>query len=143
MRILFENIEQLLQVRGPEIRKVAGGEMGELPHLNKAFLLTENDRIADFGPMREMPDIDVDLRVDASGKMLLPAWCDSHTHLVYAGNRESEFIDRIRGLSYEEIAAGGGGILNSAQSLKRAVKRKSSPNQRADWKRSCNWEPGR
>lgn len=117
MRILFKNIEQLLQIRGPEVRKIAGVEMGELPALKNAFLITENDRIADFGPMAEIPGVTADLEVDASGKMILPAWCDSHTHLVYAGNREKEFVDRIRGLSYEEIAARGGGILNSARQL--------------------------
>ena len=117
MRILFKNIKELLQIRGPEVRKVEGVDMGELPALNNAFLITENDRIADFGPMAKIPRVTADLEVDASGKMILPAWCDSHTHIVYAGNREKEFVDRIRGLSYEEIAARGGGILNSARQL--------------------------
>ena len=117
MRILFKNIKELLQIRGPEVRKVKGENMGELPTLKNAFLITENDRIADFGPMSEIPGLTPDLEVDASGKMILPAWCDSHTHIVYAGNREKEFVDRIRGLSYEEIAARGGGILNSARQL--------------------------
>ena len=117
MRVLFKNIKQLLQVRDTDVEKVAGKDMGELPVLEHAFLVTENDRIADFGPMDHIPDIKADHEVDATGKMLLPAWCDSHTHLVYAGNREEEFVDRIRGLSYEEIAARGGGILNSARRL--------------------------
>ncbi len=117
MRVLFKNIKQLLQIRDPEVISVSGKGMGELPLLNNAFLVTENERIADFGPMEQIPEISTDLEVDASGKMLLPTWCDSHTHLVYAGNREKEFVDRIRGLSYEEIAARGGGILNSAQQL--------------------------
>ena len=117
MRVLFKNIKQLLQIREPGVTKVSGKDMGELPVLDNAYLLTENDRIADFGPMESLPAVDADLEVDASGKMLLPAWCDSHTHLVYAGNREKEFVDRIRGLSYEEIAARGGGILNSARQL--------------------------
>jgi imidazolonepropionase len=117
MRILFKNIKELLQIRGPEVRKIKGEDMGELPTLKNAFLITENDQIADFGPMSEIPDLTADLEVDASGKILLPAWCDSHTHIVYAGNREKEFVDRIRGLSYEEIAARGGGILNSARQL--------------------------
>ena len=120
MRVLFKNIKQLLQIRDPDVVKVAGKDMGELPLLDNAFLVTENERIADFGLMEQIPDITADLEVDASGKMLLPAWCDSHTHLVYAGNREKEFVDRIRGLSYEEIAARGGGILNSAQQLERS-----------------------
>ena len=117
MRVLFKNIKQLLQVRDTDVEKVAGKDMGELPVLEHAFLITENDRIADFGPMDHIPDIKADHEVDATGKMLLPTWCDSHTHLVYAGNREEEFVDRIRGLSYEEIAARGGGILNSARRL--------------------------
>lgn len=117
MRVLFKNIKQLLQIRDPEMKIVAGKDMGELPVLENAFLITENDRIADFGPMDHIPDIKADREVDATGKMLLPTWCDSHTHLVYAGNREKEFVDRIRGLTYEEIASRGGGILNSARRL--------------------------
>lgn len=117
MRVLFKNIKQLLQIRDPEVKIVAGKDMGELPVLENAFLITENDRIADFGPMDHIPDIKADREVDATGKMLLPTWCDSHTHLVYAGNREKEFVDRIRGLTYEEIASRGGGILNSAGRL--------------------------
>lgn len=117
MKVLFKNIEQLLQVRGPEEIKVSGKQMADLPGLRNAYLITENDTIADFGPMNEIPQVNADHTVDARGKMVLPAWCDSHTHLVYAGNRETEFVDRIRGLSYEEIAARGGGILNSARQL--------------------------
>lgn len=117
MKVLFKNIKQLLQIREPDVTKVAGKDMGELPALENAFLVTENDRIMDFGTMDEIRVINADLEVDASGKMLLPTWCDSHTHLVYAGNREKEFVDRIRGLSYEEIASRGGGILNSARQL--------------------------
>ncbi len=117
MRVLFKNIKQLLQIRDPDVKIVAGKDMGELPVLENAFLITENDRIADFGPMDHIPDIKADREVDATGKMLLPTWCDSHTHLVYAGNREKEFVDRIRGLTYEEIASRGGGILNSARRL--------------------------
>lgn len=117
MRVLFKNIKQLLQIRDPEVKKVAGRNMGELPVIENSFLITENDRIADFGPMDEIPGLSADLEVNASGKMLLPTWCDSHTHIVYAGNREKEFVDRIRGFSYEEIASRGGGILNSAQQL--------------------------
>lgn len=117
MRVIFKNIKQLLQVREPGVMKVAGKEMNELPCVNNAFLITENDRILDFGSMSEIQDSKADLIIDASGKMVLPAWCDSHTHLVFAGNRESEFVDRIKGLSYEEIAARGGGILNSARKL--------------------------
>jgi imidazolonepropionase len=117
MNVVFKNIQQLLQIREPGISKVSGRDMKELPVLNNAYLITENEKIVDFGSMDQLPDIKADLSIDASGKVILPAWCDSHTHLVYAGNREKEFVDRIRGLSYEEIASRGGGILNSAQKL--------------------------
>jgi imidazolonepropionase len=70
-----------------------------------------------FGTMADCPKINADKTIDANGKFVLPAWCDSHTHIVYAGNREQEFVDRINGLSYEEIANRGGGILNSAKKL--------------------------
>lgn len=118
MRILFINIKQLLQIREPNVARLSGAEMGKLPFLDHAYLLTENEKILDFGPMSKLGEIDAEKIIDATGKMLLPAWCDSHTHLVYAGNREDEFVDRIRGLSYEEIASRGGGILNSAEKLK-------------------------
>ena len=117
MKVVFKNIQQLLQIREPGISKIAGRDMKKLPVLNNAYLITENEKIADFGSMDQLPDVEADVSIDASGKVILPAWCDSHTHLVYAGNREKEFVDRIRGLSYEEIASRGGGILNSAQKL--------------------------
>jgi imidazolonepropionase len=91
--------------------------MKQLPTIQNAYLLVENGLIADFGSMDSCPTIDVDTTIDATGKMILPSWCDSHTHIVYAGNREGEFVDRINGLSYEEIANRGGGILNSAKKL--------------------------
>ncbi|WP_333878490.1 imidazolonepropionase [Flavobacterium sp.] len=117
MQTLLINIKELLQVRETTVDKVSGAEMAVLPTLKNAFLLLENDTIAAFGLMRECPKIDADVTIDAKGKMVLPTWCDSHTHIVYAGNREQEFVDRINGLSYEEIANRGGGILNSAQKL--------------------------
>ena len=117
MQTLIVNIKELLQVRKSPIDKVSGAEMGILPTLKSAFLLIENDIILDFGLMVDCPKINPDTTIDATGKMVLPAWCDSHTHLVYAGNREQEFVDRINGLSYEEIAQRGGGILNSAKIL--------------------------
>ena len=83
--------------------------------LSNAYLLMEDDRIADFGPMNEMPEADA--YIDAEGGLLMPSFCDSHTHIVYAGTRDGEFLDKIRGLSYEEIAARGGGILNSSDLL--------------------------
>lgn len=91
--------------------------MRELPILRNAFLLIENQRIQDFGLMSDLPDLNVDQKIDATGKIILPSWCDSHTHLVFATTREEEFVDRINGLTYEEIASKGGGILNSAKKL--------------------------
>ncbi|MUP46158.1 imidazolonepropionase [Gramella sp. BOM4] len=117
MKTLLTNIKDLLQVREPDILKVSGAEMKELPGIKNAWLLIEDDRIADFGHMDQLGKLDADERIDCSGKIVLPTWCDSHTHIVYAGNREQEFADRINGLSYEEIANRGGGILNSAQTL--------------------------
>ena len=117
MQTLIINIKELLQVRENHIDKVSGDEMAILPTLKNAFLLLENDVIKDFGPMENCPKINIDKTIDATGKIVLPTWCDSHTHIVYAGNREQEFVDRINGLSYEEIANRGGGILNSAKKL--------------------------
>jgi imidazolonepropionase len=117
MKLLLTNIKELLQIREPEIHKVSGAEMANLPRIENAWLLVENNIIADFGTMDAIPQMSADAVIDASGKTVLPAWCDSHTHIVYAGNREQEFADRINGLSYEEIAARGGGILNSAKKL--------------------------
>lgn len=91
--------------------------MKELPTLKNSWLLVEHDRISDFGSMDHPYGDSVDKTMDCTGKIVLPAWCDSHTHLVFAGNREQEFVDRINGLSYQEIAAKGGGILNSAKKL--------------------------
>lgn len=117
MQTLIINIKELLQVRKVSVEKVSGSEMGILPSIKNAFLLLENDVIADFGQMENCPKINVDKTIDASGRIVLPTWCDSHTHIVYAGNREQEFVDRINGLTYEEIANRGGGILNSAKKL--------------------------
>jgi imidazolonepropionase len=117
MTTLITNIQELLQIRDASIRKVSGSEMAILPSIKNAYLLIENDLIADFGLMENCPKINADETIDATGKVVLPAWCDSHTHIVYAGNRIQEFVDRINGLSYEEIANRGGGILNSAKKL--------------------------
>ena len=117
MKTLFKNIKELIQIRDPEIKKVDGREMKELPSIKDAWLLIEDDKIVDFGSMESFPENNTAKIFDASGKLILPTWCDSHTHIVYAGNRELEFADRINGLSYEEIANRGGGILNSAKTL--------------------------
>ena len=117
MTVLITNIKELLQVRDSAIKKVSGKDMKILPGIKNAFVLIEDDKITDFGPMKNSKGISANKIIDASGKLVLPAWCDSHTHIVYAGNREQEFVDRINGLSYEEIANRGGGILNSAEKL--------------------------
>ena len=116
MKQLFINIKELIQVREPNIQKVSGKAMSNLPTIKNAFLLIENDCIVDFGIMQNAPK-NADKCIDCSGKMMLPTWIDAHTHLVFAGYREQEFVDRIKGLSYKEIANNGGGILNSVKKL--------------------------
>lgn len=117
MRTIFINIKELLQVRETSIKKVSGKEMSILPKIDNAFLIINDDRIEDFGEMKNCPDLKDFKVIDVAGKVILPTWVDSHTHIVYAGNRIQEFVDRINGLSYEEIANRGGGILNSAKRL--------------------------
>jgi imidazolonepropionase len=119
MSILFTHIGELIGIAANETDKRAGSEMKNLPSIKGAYLLIADDLIVDFGPMEALGEIEADQRVDINGKMVLPAWCDSHSHLVYAGNRVQEFVDRIHGLSYEEIARRGGGILHSARSLQK------------------------
>lgn len=121
MKLLFKNIRGLAGAYNSSPSYVAGKAMADLPVIHDAWLAVEDGLIADFGSMSEWPGISDwrDLEViDADGCFVLPAWCDSHTHLVYAGSRAGEFVDRIRGLSYEQIAAKGGGILNSASMLR-------------------------
>ncbi|PWH82456.1 imidazolonepropionase [Algibacter marinivivus] len=117
MSILITNIKNLIQVRDQNVLKVFGKDMQQLPSIKNAFLLIKNDKIVDYGSMDNFKDYAADKIIDATGKIVLPTWCDSHTHIVYAGNREQEFVDRINGLSYTEIASRGGGILNSAKTL--------------------------
>ena len=117
MQTIIINIKELLQVRDRAVEKVSGSEMAILPSIKNAYLVIDNEVITDFGTMDNCPKINTNTVIDASGKMVLPTWCDSHTHIVYAGNREQEFVDRIKGLTYEEIANRGGGILNSAKKL--------------------------
>jgi imidazolonepropionase len=123
MTTLIINIKELLQVRETAVAKVSGAAMAVLPTIKNAYLCIEDNLIADFGHMDNLPKNKVDKIIDATGKMILPSWCDSHTHIVYAGNREQEFVDRINGLSYEEIANRGGGILNSAKKLNDATEK--------------------
>jgi imidazolonepropionase len=117
--LLIRNIRSLVQIETVRRNLVKGPDMANLPSIEDAYLLAENGRIAAFGPMSACPDR-ADETLDATGRMVLPSWCDSHTHLVFAATREEEFVDRIRGLSYEEIAGRGGGILNSARKLEAA-----------------------
>ena len=116
LNTIFKNIKSLNQVRDNNIKKVSGQDMKVLPHIDNAYLLIEDDLIKDFGPMSNCPK-QIENVIDVNGKHILPTWCDPHTHLVFAASREEEFVDRINGLSYEEIANKGGGILNSAKKL--------------------------
>ena len=116
MTTLFENIGRLVQVERTIRPFVSGADMNILPEIENAYLLVDGDKIAAFGPMAESP-AEADQVVDLGGRYILPSFCDGHTHIVYAGSREHEFIDKINGLSYEEIAKRGGGILNSAERL--------------------------
>ena len=122
-KILIKNIQQLVQVRETGLHPIKGIDMSELPSISDAWLAIENDIIVGYGKMEEWPGISdwSHLEViDASGKIVFPTYCDSHTHIVFAGTRESEFVDRINGLSYEEIALRGGGIINSAKKMQTA-----------------------
>jgi imidazolonepropionase len=122
-KILIKNIQQLAQVREEGLHPVKGKDMAQLPSIFNAWLAIENDIIVGYGNMEEWPGISdwSHLEViDASGKIIFPAYCDSHTHIVFGGSRESEFVDRINGLSYEEIALRGGGIINSAKKMQMA-----------------------
>jgi imidazolonepropionase len=114
--LLIKNIKQLVQVREPGIFPICGAGMAELPSIDNAWLLVKDGIIKDYGPMETCP-LDPKTVIDATGKLVLPAWCDSHTHLVFTDTREEEFVGRIKGLTYEQIAAAGGGILNSAKKL--------------------------
>lgn len=114
--LLIKNIGQLYQIDKGERNLVRGSEMADIPSLKDAYLLIKDGKIADFGPMTIVPNINCEI-LSAGGKTILPAWCDSHTHIVFPATREEEFIDKIKGLSYEEIAKRGGGILNSAKKM--------------------------
>jgi imidazolonepropionase len=117
MTTLFINIKELIQVRDKSVEKVSGKDMSILPTIKNAFMMIENEIIINFGPMEKLGNTKADSIIDVTGRLILPTWCDSHTHLVFADTREEEFVDRINGLSYEQIAQRGGGILNSATKL--------------------------
>jgi len=121
MTILIKNIAAIFNVR-TENKLLRGKDLAILPMIENAFMLIEDDCIADFGSMDDINSITFPENViDATGQFILPAWCDSHTHIVFAGSRENEFVDKINGLTYAEIAAKGGGILNSARKLNEAT----------------------
>src|SRR5262245_45435538 len=116
--LLISNIKCLAGIRDQN-QLLRGRDLKNLPCIENAYLLIENVHIAGYGSMEQLKTINHKPKttIDATGQYVLPAWCDSHTHLVFAGSRESEFVDKIKGLSYAEIAARGGGILNSAKLL--------------------------
>ena len=116
MKTCIKNIREIVGIVPAGVLRKQGREMNETGMLTDAYLLIDGDRIAAFGSMAEMPS-DADTYLDAEGGLVMPSFCDSHTHIVYAGSREGEFLDKINGLSYEEIARRGGGILNSADRL--------------------------
>ena len=118
MATIITNIKQLVNVR-EESKLLRGKELSVLPSIENAYLVVENGMIAAYGSMQNLTLQSSNLKqtVDASGQFILPCWCDSHTHLVFAASREEEFVDKIKGMSYGEIAAKGGGILNSAKKL--------------------------
>lgn len=119
MRTLIKNIKTLAGIGSERKLRLQGAEMAHLGQIDDAWLLVDGERIASFGEMKALQEAEIhaDRVVDACGGTVLPSWCDPHTHIVYAGSREGEFVDKIRGMSYEEIAKRGGGILNSADLL--------------------------
>ncbi|MCR4659816.1 MAG: imidazolonepropionase [Bacteroidales bacterium] len=121
MRTLVKNIKEIVQVEATPALRVMGKDMARLNTVKDAYLVVEDGRFSAFGPMAELAEQRFDKEIDAGGGMVFPSFCDSHTHLVYAGSREIEYCDKIRGLSYEEIAKRGGGILNSAKRVQEAT----------------------
>ena len=117
MSKLIINIKELIQIRDNNISFLSAKEMDTLPSINNAYLLIENGKISEFGKMSEISKIDNVETIDAKNKIVLPCWCDSHTHSVYTGNRSDEYLQRIKGVSYQEIANNGGGILKSSRQI--------------------------
>ncbi len=126
MKLLIKNIKKLVQVEEEPRKWVAGKDMASVNCIDDAYLFIDEDKIADFGKMSDIEnniqitEADCVQEIDATGRLVFPSYCDSHTHLVYAGSREIEYIDKIKGLSYEEIAERGGGILNSSKRMREA-----------------------
>ncbi len=117
MKTLIKNIKNLIGIIEESQAYKKGKALSEVSFLEHSYILIDGEKISDYGPMSECPN-NADQVIDASNKLVLPAWCDSHTHIVFAASREKEFEMKIKGMSYEEIAAAGGGILNSARKLK-------------------------
>ncbi|HMP98369.1 MAG TPA: imidazolonepropionase [Cyclobacteriaceae bacterium] len=118
MDILITNIKTLVQVRDTAISHVAGNDMAECPMIADAYLAIKDGKIHDFGKQSEMPEITAKETIDAAGQFVMPGFVDSHTHLIFAASREEEFVMKIKGASYQDIAEKGGGILNSARKLR-------------------------
>src|SRR5436309_14353588 len=116
--ILVSNVKTLVNVR-EHSAVLRGKELADLPCLQNAYIIVQDGIISSVGPMSSLKNAANEFKhhINASGQFVLPAWCDSHTHLIFAGSRENEFVDKIKGLSYAQIAARGGGILNSAKKL--------------------------
>ena len=126
MSLLIKNIGTLVHTESDIRLKYSGAEMSALQTIENAFVFVEKDTITSFGKMgselfQSLAIDKIDTVIDATGRHVFPSWCDSHTHIVYAGSREREFVDRINGLTYEEIFSRGGGILNSASNLRKAT----------------------
>jgi len=120
--ILIKNIKQLVQILEPSITWVAGKDMANLNTLDNAYLIIEGEKIQDFGKMEDLPsNLSFSQTIDVTNRLVMPAFVDSHTHIVFAGSRELEFVDKIKGVSYEEIARKGGGIQNSAKRVQEST----------------------
>ena len=136
MNKTFVHIKELIQVRDLSVNKVSGSEMSLLPTIPNAFLRVKDGIIVDYGSMNDFSPMNHGELIDVSDQMILPCWCDSHTHVVYAGNRIGEFVDRIHGLTYQEIANRGGGILNSARLLQQTSEEELYIQSKIVWRKS-------
>lgn len=117
MSKLIINIKELIQIRDKELSYISAKEMNKLPSIKNAYLLIDNGLISEFGKMSEISNFKNIEIIDAKNKFVMPCWCDSHTHSVFSGNRSDEYLQRIQGASYQEIANNGGGILKSSRQI--------------------------